>query len=158
MGCCFFLLLLQVSLLSPATVAFLPSAIQNNIRVPSPPAPSEKQQGESVRLSPVIHIVSASKSSEEDGEFIPRDQAETTPQLLRGVWSQISQGSSMVKGVRSWRLFHPLFSPHFQSGKLTYIFCFKIYITTYQSYRTKKRFCIQTWKNKLTIKTTSACL
>ena len=54
-------------------------------------------QREDIR-SPIPQLA-ASRSSEEDDEWHSRDPAETTPQLLRGIWRQIAQGGSMVKGV-----------------------------------------------------------
>ncbi len=39
---------------------------------------------------------------EEKEEWHPHDPAYTTPQLLAGIWFQIAQAKSMVKGVR-WR-------------------------------------------------------
>ena len=36
-----------------------------------------------------------------DDEWHPRDPAKTTPQLLSGLWHQITQAGSMAKGVRS---------------------------------------------------------
>jgi hypothetical protein len=38
------------------------------------------------------------KDSEEEEEWHPRDPAFTIPQLLEGIWFQISQGKNMVKG------------------------------------------------------------
>lgn len=39
------------------------------------------------------------EEDDDEEEFHSRDPAETTPQLLKGIWEQIAQGGSMVKGV-----------------------------------------------------------
>lgn len=116
----FFFQLLQVSLLTSEISAFLPSTIHDHAKVSPPLHLSEIQQAAAVKTS-LINRLAASQNSEEDYEFISRDEAETTPQLLRGVWSQISQGSSMVNGVRSRRLWETIlhFASWFWYGILT---------------------------------------
>jgi hypothetical protein len=37
-----------------------------------------------------------------DDEWHPHDPAETTPQLLAGIWLQIAHGTTMVKGVSAY--------------------------------------------------------
>jgi len=37
---------------------------------------------------------------DDDALYIRRDEAKTTLQLLKGIWQQIAQGNSMLKGVR----------------------------------------------------------
>jgi hypothetical protein len=39
------------------------------------------------------------KQAETDDEWHPHDTAETTTQLLAGIWWQIAQAGTMVKGV-----------------------------------------------------------
>jgi len=55
----------------------------------------------SIQPSSSSHQTSSLFAGKDEGdeEFHTRDQAETTPQLLKGIWQQIAQGSTMVKGV-----------------------------------------------------------
>ena len=54
-----------------------------------------------------VPVLAASVSStpavaevkEDDDDFLPVDNAKSTPQLLKGIWEQISQAGSMEKGV-----------------------------------------------------------
>jgi len=43
-----------------------------------------------------------SSSSSLQDEWHPHDPAESTPQLLAGLWHQIAQANTMIKGVRSF--------------------------------------------------------
>jgi hypothetical protein len=85
-------LLMRLALLLPTAYAFL------DIR--------SRQQPSNYRATLQLHSVDPS-SIPSDDEWHPRDPAHTTPQLLAGLWHQIAQVGSLVKGVSFRKLLGP---------------------------------------------------
>jgi hypothetical protein len=84
-------MLMRLALLLPTVHAFV--AIRS------------RQQPSNYRATLQLHSVDPSST---DDEWHPRDPAHTTPQLLAGVWHQIAQVGSLVKGVRCTKIEGPL--------------------------------------------------
>ena len=57
----------------------------------------------SSREGPSSPLFLSGDASDNDDEWHPHDPAHTTPQLLAGIWWQIAQGTTMVKGVSPYK-------------------------------------------------------
>ena len=95
------------------TASFVPLLPKDHTMIQSKPTINRvDSRSRAVRLRLSQKEASASSSdetaSEDDEEFHPSDQAETTIQFLAGLWQLIAQGNSLVRGVRLALLFPPL--------------------------------------------------
>lgn len=93
------------------------------------------------------HLLAAMEGQKEidDDDFLHEDPAETTPQLLKGIWEQISHAGDMEKGVSlltmEWEVLKSCLTLHYL------ILTQFLNCNGCNNNRTKLLFCTPAWQN-----------